>query len=131
MVTDDEACAVRLSMSALPTEWCGLPSHTPSTGQRSMRRVESACPKQVPTNHGLSYPAALERTECEGIETTVKKRRPGFAGNVFRMGDELLPKVMTSGELEGATTRDRGRPTKQWPKCVVDDVNDFGIPITM
>ena len=42
--------------------------------------------------HVLSYVDALAKTDCENVETTVRKRRILFAGFVARMGNERLPK---------------------------------------
>ena len=52
-------------------------------------------------SHTLSYADALAKTDCENVETTVRKRRIFFAGFVARMGNERLPKRVMFGELEG------------------------------
>lgn len=87
--------------------------------------------KRAPANHVLSYRAALERAGCECVETTVKKQRLRFVGNVLRMGDGRQLEVIMSGELDEGAARGRGRPARQWPQCVVDEIKDFGIPITV
>ena len=75
----------------------------------------------------LSYKDALQRTECESIETTVRTRRLLWAGAVFRMGDHRLPKRVMSGELENAGKRGPGGKGKEWTDCVADDLRLFGI----
>ena len=55
-----------------------------------------------PNERILSYKDALERTECESIETTVRTRRLLWAGALLRTGNHRLPKRVMSGELENA-----------------------------
>ena len=52
-----------------------------------------------PNKRILSYKDALQRTECESIETTVRTRRLLLAGTLLRMGDHRLPKRVMLGEL--------------------------------
>ena len=58
-----------------------------------------------PNKRILSYKDALQRTECESIEITVRTRRLLWAGAVLRMGDHRLPKRVMSAELENAGER--------------------------
>ena len=55
-----------------------------------------------PKKRILSYKDALQRTECESIETTVRTRRLLWAGVLLRMDDDRLPKRVMSEELENA-----------------------------
>ena len=61
-----------------------------------------------PNKRILSYKDALQRTECESIETTVRTRRLLWSGTLLRMGDHRLPKKVMSGELENAGKRGPG-----------------------
>ena len=45
-----------------------------------------------PNKRILSYKDALQQTECESIETTVRTRRLLWAGALLRMGDHRVPK---------------------------------------
>ena len=47
----------------------------------------------------LSYANALLRTDSEGVETTVRRRRTLFAGFVARMGEERLSRRVMFGEM--------------------------------
>ena len=58
--------------------------------------------------HPLIQIEALQRTQCESIETTVRTRRLLWAGALLRMGDHRLPKRVMSGELENAGKRGPG-----------------------
>ena len=70
----------------------------------------------------LSYKDALQRTECESIQTTVG------AGALLRMGDRRLPKRVMSGELENAGKRGPGGKEKEeWTDCVADNLRLFRI----
>ena len=51
--------------------------------------------------HMLSHADALAKTGCENVETTVRKRRILFAGFVARTGNEILPKRVMFGGLDG------------------------------
>ena len=55
-----------------------------------------------PNQRILSYKDALQRTQCESIEATVRTRRLLWAGALLRTGDHRLPKRVMSGELENA-----------------------------
>ena len=65
-----------------------------------------------PNKNILSCKDALQRTECESIETTVRTRRLLQAGALLRMGDDMLPKSVMSGELENAGNVGRGKKEK-------------------
>jgi hypothetical protein len=82
--------------------------------------------KKARTDRLLSYSRALEMTRCESIETTVRRRRLGWAGKVWRMDDSRLPKIMMCGELD-AGKRKVGGSEKQWRQCVRDDLKAFEI----
>ena len=55
-----------------------------------------------------SYKDALQRTECESIETTVRTRRLLWSGALLRMVNDRLPKRVMSGEVENAGNVSRG-----------------------
>ena len=74
---------------------------------------------------GTGY-IALQRTECESIETRVRTRRLLWAGALLRMGDHRLPKRVMWGELENAGKSGPGKE-KEWTDCVADDLRLFGI----
>ena len=61
-------------------------------------------------SHTLSYADALAKTDCENVETTVRKRRILSAGFVARMDNERLPKRVIfwgSGRGKGLLGRAR------------------------
>ena len=64
-------------------------------------------------DHTLSYADALAKTDSEGIEATVRKRRIWFAGFVARMGEERLPWRATFMELVGGKGYSAGS-AKDW-----------------
>ena len=114
---------------------CGCATWTPLKGQyanlrtthrRMLLRILGAWCKS-PNKRILSYKDALQRTECEGIETTVRPRRLLWAGALLRMGDHRLPKRVMSGELENAGKREPGGKEKEWTDCGADDLRLFGI----
>ena len=96
-----------------------------TTHHRMLLRILGAWCKS-PNKRILSYKDALQRTECETIETTVRTRRLLWAGALLRMGDYRLPKRVMSGELENAGKRGPGGKEKEWTDCVADD-RLFGI----
>ena len=75
----------------------------------------------------LATKDALQRTECESIETTVRTMRMLWAGALLRMGDNRLPKRVMLVELENAGKRGPGGKEKEWTDCVADDLRLFGI----
>ena len=79
-----------------------------------------------PNKRILSYKDALQRTECESIETTVRTRRLLWAGAVLRTGDHRLPKRVMSGEVENAGKRGPGGKEKECTDCVVHYFRLFG-----
>ena len=78
-----------------------------TTQHRMLLRILGAWCKS-PNKRILSYKDALQRTECESIETTVRARRLLWAGALLRMGDHRLVKKFMSGELENAGKRGPG-----------------------
>ena len=75
----------------------------------------------------IPYKDALQRTQCESIEATVRTRRLLWAGALLRRGDHRLPKRVMSGELEKAGKRGPGGEEKEWTDCVADDLRLFGV----
>ena len=62
-----------------------------------------------PNNPTFSYKDAIQRTECESIETTVRTRRLLWPGALLHKRGRRLPKRVLSGELENAGQRGPGR----------------------
>ena len=60
----------------------------------------------------LSYKDALQRTERESIESTVRTRRLLWAGALLRMGDHRLPKRSCRESPRTRENVDRGRRRK-------------------
>ena len=58
----------------------------------------------------LSYWEVLERTGSERIETTIRKRRLGFAGALVRQGDSRLSKRVMFGRLAVQGPNRGGQP---------------------
>ena len=77
------------------------------------------------TDHLMSYAKALKKTQCESVETTIRKRRLLFAGAVARKHGGRLPKRVLSGTLSGGQNPGRGRPAKNWMQCLSDDLAAF------
>ena len=65
-----------------------------------LRILEAWC--KSPNKRILSYKDALQRTECESIEITMRTRWLLWSGALLRMGDHRLPERVTSGELANA-----------------------------
>ena len=77
------------------------------------------------SDHVLSYSKALKKTQCESVETTVRKRRLLFAGAVAIKHDGRLPRRVMFGALSGGGNPGPGRPEKNWLQCVSDDLQAF------
>ena len=109
--------------------WTALEGHYAklrTTHHRMLLRTLGAwC--TTPNKRILSYKDALQRTECESIEATVRTRRLLWAGALLHMGDHRLPKRVMSGELENTGKRGLGGKEKEWTDCVADDLRLFGI----
>ena len=109
--------------------WTPLKGHYAklrTTHHRMLLRILGAWCKS-PNKRILSYKDALQRTECESIETTVRTRRLLWAGALLRMGDHRLPERVMSGEVENVGKRGPGGKEKEWTDCVADDLRLFGI----
>ena len=65
-----------------------------------------------PNKRILLYNDAFQRTECKGIETTVRTRRLLWSGALLRISGHNLPKKVMSGELENAGKRGPGEKGK-------------------
>lgn len=69
-----------------------------------------------------------ENTGCEGIETTVGKRRILFAGYVARMEKRWLPKQVTFGEIKSVADGNTfNGQNKDRIMCVLEDMTKFNI----
>ena len=83
--------------------------------------------RKTPDHRITSYNCALEITRCESIETTLRTRRPLWAGTLLRMSGGRLSKRLMFGNLEGAVRRGRVGKEKEWTDCVQSDIRAFGI----
>ena len=61
----------------------------------------------------------LRRCNLEDILLTVRKRRMGWFGHVFRRESDPLARIR---EFEAPGRRPRGRPKKRWKDCIRDDL---------
>ena len=82
-----------------------------TTHHRMLLRILGAWCKS-PNKRILSYKHALQRTECESIETIVRTREFLWAGALLRMCDHRLPERVMSGEFENAGKRGPGGKEK-------------------
>ena len=78
-----------------------------------------------PKKRILSYKDALQRTEYESVGTTVRSRRLLWTGALLRMGDNRLPQMIMSGELENAGKRGSRGKEKEWTDCEADFIFDY------
>ena len=90
-----------------------------------LRILEAWC--KSPNKRILSYKDAIQRTESESFETTVRTRRLLWTGALLHMGDHRLPNRVMSGELENAGKRGPGGKEKERTDCVADDLRLFGV----
>ena len=70
------------------------------------------------TDHIISYAKALIKTQCESVQTTIRKRRPLFAVGVQRTHNERLTGRVIFGTTAGGENPGPGRPEKNWPPCL-------------
>ena len=82
---------------------------------------------ESPNKRILSYKDALQRTECESIETIMRTRKVSWSGALLRMGDHRLPRRVMAGELENVGKPGPGGKEKEWTDCVVEDLRLFVI----
>ena len=75
----------------------------------------------------LSYKYALQQTECESIEATVRTRRLLWSEALLRKGGHSSPKGIISGEVENAEKRGPGGKGIHWTDCATEDRRLFGI----
>ena len=75
-----------------------------TTHHRMLPRILGAWCKS-PNKRILSYKDALQRTECESIEITMRTRRLLSSGALLRMSNQRLPKRIMSGEWKNAEKR--------------------------
>ena len=82
-----------------------------ATHHRMLLRILGAWCKS-PNKRILSYKDALQRIECESMETTVRTGMLMWSRALLRMGYHRLPKRAMSGELENARNRGPGGKEK-------------------
>ena len=66
----------------------------------------------------------LRRCNLEDVLLTVRKRRMGWFGHVFRRESDPLARIR---EFEAPGRRPRGRPKKRWKDCIRDDLAAAGV----
>ena len=77
------------------------------------------------TDNLMSYVKALEKAQCNSVETTIPTRRLLFAGAVQRTHNERLTRRVMFGTMAGGENPGPGRPEKNWAQCLVDDFRVF------
>ena len=77
------------------------------------------------TDHPTSYAKALKKTQCESVETAIRKRRLLFAGVVQRTTNERLTSRVMFGTMAGGENPGRGRTENNWAQCLTDDLRVF------
>ena len=77
------------------------------------------------TDHLMSYAKALEKAQCESVETTNRKRSLLFAGAVQRTHYERLTRRVMFGTMAGGENPGPGRPENTSAQCLVDDLRVF------
>ena len=93
---------------------------------RVLLRIIGAQRKR-PNHRMTSYNRALEITVSGSIETTLRTRRPLWAGTLLRMSGGRLPKRILFGNLESTARIGRGGEEKEWTDCVQSDIRAFSI----
>ena len=93
---------------------------------RVLLRIIGAQRKR-PDHRMTSYNRALEITQSESIETTLRTRRLLWAGTLLRMSGRRLPWRIMFEKLEGAVRSEQGKKEKEWTDCVQSDIRAFDI----
>ena len=109
--------------------WTHLKGHYTklrTTHHRMLLRILGAWRKS-PIKRILSYKDAVQRTECESIETTMRTRRLLWSGALLGMGDHRLPKRVMSRELANAGKCGPAGKEKYWTDYVAEDLRLFSI----
>jgi hypothetical protein len=75
-----------------------------------------------------SYRDVLLQTDCEPIETTIRKRRLAYVGELVRLEDGRIPKMMLFAELDHGK-RSRGGQPANWVSDIKQDLNEFDIDL--
>ena len=89
------------------TTWTPMKAHYTKLGtthHRMLPRILGAWCKS-PNKRILSYKDALQQTECENIEITMRTRRLLSSRALLRMSNQRLPKRVMSGEWKNAEKR--------------------------
>ena len=77
-------------------------------------------------DHRMSYANALNKAQCESVETSIRKRRLLFGGAVQRTTSERLTHRVMFGTMAGGVNPERGRPQKRTgPSGLVGDLRVF------
>ena len=76
----------------------------------------------------ISYRTILAKTEMSCIESFVRKQRLLWVGNIIRMKNNRIPKLMLYGEVQGS--RRKGKPTYTLNDALYEDLVLFNINTT-
>ena len=64
------------------------------------------------TDHLMFYAKALKKAQCESVETTIRKKRLLFEGDVHRTHHERLSRRVMFRKMDGGENPGPGRPEK-------------------
>ena len=65
-------------------------------------------------------------TECERVETTIRKRQLWFAGALARQEETRLPRRLMNERLTARGPKEVGRPPKQWEDSLQEKLRALG-----
>ena len=68
----------------------------------------------------------LEMTECERVETTMRKRQLWFAGALVRLEETRIPRCLMNGRLTARGPKEVGTPPKQWENTLQENQRALG-----
>ena len=91
---------------------------------RNVLRIIGLQRRQL-TDHLMSYAKARKKAQCEGVETTIHKRRLLFAGGVQRTHNERVTRRVMFGTMAGGENPGQGRPENKWAQYLVHDFSVF------
>ena len=77
------------------------------------------------TNHLMLYATALNKAQCENVETAIRKRRLLFAVAVQWTNNERPTRGVMFGTMAGQENPGPGRPENNRAQCQVDDLKVF------
>ncbi len=65
-------------------------------------------------------------TNCERVETTIRKRQLWLAGSLVRQKETRLPRRIMDGRLTTSGPKGAGRPPKRWEDNLQDNLRTLG-----